>query len=66
VGRAYSSAPFPIGQTRPVTVHVRLKDGHYTGETIVKQTDLGIKPPGKAGVRAKDEVRIEYDVRLTS
>jgi hypothetical protein len=47
-------------------VHVRLKDGHYTGETIVKQTDLGIKPPGKAGVRAKDEVRIEYDVRLTS
>jgi polyisoprenoid-binding protein YceI len=54
------------GQTHPVTVHVALKDGRYTGETIVKQTDFGIKPPGKAGVRAKDEVRIEFDVRLAS
>ena len=52
------------GQTRPVTVHVALKDGRYTGETIVKQTDFELKPPGKAGVRAKDEVRIEFDVRL--
>ena len=43
-----------------------LKDGRYTGETIVKQTDFGIKPPGKAGVRAKDEVRIEFDVRMSS
>ena len=52
------------GQTRPVTVHVTLKDGRYTDETVVKQTDFGIKPPGKAGVRAKDEVRIEFNVRL--
>jgi hypothetical protein len=54
------------GLTRPVTVHVTLKDGHYTGETTVKQTDFGIKPPGKAGVRAKDEVKIGFDVRLAS
>jgi len=54
------------GQTHPVTVHVALKDGRYIGDTIVKQTDFGIKPPGKAGVRAKDEVRIEFDVRLAS
>jgi polyisoprenoid-binding protein YceI len=54
------------GQTRPVTVRVTLKDGHYTGESTVKQTDFGIKPPGKAGVRAKDEVRIEFDVWLAS
>jgi polyisoprenoid-binding protein YceI len=54
------------GQTRPVTVHVILKDGRYTGEALVKQTDFGIKPPGKAGVRAKDEVRIEFDVQLAS
>jgi polyisoprenoid-binding protein YceI len=54
------------GQTRRVTIHVTLKDGRYTGETTVKQTDFGIKPPGKAGVRAKDEVRIEFDVWLTS
>jgi polyisoprenoid-binding protein YceI len=53
------------GQTRPVTVQVTLKDGHYTGATTVKQTDFGIKPPGKAGVKAKDEVKIEFDVRLT-
>jgi polyisoprenoid-binding protein YceI len=54
------------GLTRPVTVEVTLKDGRYTGEAIVKQTDFGIKPPGKAGVRAKDEVRIEFDVLLSS
>ena len=54
------------GQTRPVTVQVMLKDGHYTGETTLKQTDYGIKPPGKLGVRAKDEVKIEFDVLLAS
>jgi polyisoprenoid-binding protein YceI len=53
------------GQTRRVKVQVTLKDGRYTGETVVKQTDFGITPPGKAGVRAKDEVKIEFDVRLT-
>src|ERR1700722_1151161 len=54
------------GQTRPVTVQVTLKDGHYTGEATVKQTDFGIKPPGKAGVRAKDEAKIEFDVQVAS
>ena len=54
------------GRTRPITVQVTLKDGRYTGEATVKQTDFGIKPPGKAGIRAKDEVRIEFDVRLAS
>ena len=54
------------GQRRLVTVQVALKDGRYTGEALVKQTDFGIRPPGKAGVRAKDEVRIEFDVRLAS
>jgi polyisoprenoid-binding protein YceI len=54
------------GQTRPVTVQVTLKDGHYAGETTVKQTDFGIKPPGKAGVKAKDQVKIDFDVRLAS
>jgi len=54
------------GQTRPVTVQVTLKDGRYTGAATVKQTDFGIKPPGKAGVRAKDEVKIAFDVWLAS
>jgi polyisoprenoid-binding protein YceI len=52
------------GQTRPVIVHVTLKDGRYVGEAVVKQTDFGITPPGKSGVRAKDEVRVEFDVQL--
>lgn len=52
------------GQTRPVAVQVKLKDGHYTGNATVKLTDFGIKPPGVAGVRAKDEVQIEFDVLL--
>jgi hypothetical protein len=47
-------------------VQVTLKDGRYTGAATVKQTDFGIKPPGKAGVRAKDEVKIAFDVRLAS
>jgi polyisoprenoid-binding protein YceI len=54
------------GQTHPVAVQVTLKDGHYTGHATVKLTDFGIKPPGKTGVRAKDEVEIEFDVRLAS
>jgi polyisoprenoid-binding protein YceI len=53
------------GQTRPVMVQVALKDGHYTGDATVKQTDFGIKPPGMAGVKAKDEVGIQFDVQLT-
>jgi polyisoprenoid-binding protein YceI len=52
------------GQTRPITVQATLKGGHYTGEAAVKQTDFGIKPPGKAGVRAKDELRVVFDVQL--
>jgi hypothetical protein len=52
------------GETRPITVQVTLREGRYTGETTVKQTEFGIKPPGKAGIKAKDEVRIKFDVGL--
>src|SRR5450432_360892 len=54
------------GQTRPVTVQVTLNFFFNDAATTEKQTDFGIKPPGKAGVKAKDEVRIEFDVRLAS
>jgi polyisoprenoid-binding protein YceI len=54
------------GQMRPVSAHVTLKDGRYIGETTVKLTDFGIRPPGKAGVKAKDEIRIQFDLRLAS
>jgi polyisoprenoid-binding protein YceI len=54
------------GQTRPVSIHVTLKDERYIGETTVKLTDFGIKPPGKAGVKTKDEITIHFDVQLAS
>jgi polyisoprenoid-binding protein YceI len=54
------------GQTRPVTVEATLKDGRSTGEATVKLSHFGIKPPGKAGIKARNEVRIEFDVRLGS
>src|SRR5271167_702796 len=54
------------GQTRPVTVSVTLKDGQYAGEATVKLTDFGITPPGKAGIRAKDELKIVFAVKLAS
>src|SRR5450755_158595 len=50
------------GQTRPVTVQVTLNYVRNDAATTEKQTDFGIKPPGKAGIRAKDEVKIEFDV----
>jgi polyisoprenoid-binding protein YceI len=52
------------GQTRPVTLTVTFKDRQYTGEATMKLTDFGITPPGKAGIRAKDELRIEFEVKL--
>jgi polyisoprenoid-binding protein YceI len=52
------------GQTRPVTVQVTRKDFRYAGQATVKQSDFGIKPPGKAGIRAKDEVKIDFEVSM--
>jgi polyisoprenoid-binding protein YceI len=54
------------GQTRPITVQVRERDGHYVGAVRVKQSDFGIKPIKVAGgtVSVKDEVRIDFDIQL--
>jgi polyisoprenoid-binding protein YceI len=54
------------GQARPITVEVREADGHYTGTSRFKQTDFGITPVKVAGgtIRVKDEVRIDFDIRL--
>jgi polyisoprenoid-binding protein YceI len=53
------------GQTRPVTVHVMLKNGQYTGETTVKQTDFGITPPEKRASepRTKSELSSTFGWR---
>jgi hypothetical protein len=49
--RAVDAARHPDAawKTRPVTVHVMLKNGQYTGETTVKQTSFGITLPRKSG-----------------
>lgn len=54
------------GQSHPVTVEVSEKDGHYLGNSLLKQTDFGIQPVRVGGgtVRVKDEVRIEFDILL--
>jgi polyisoprenoid-binding protein YceI len=54
------------GETRPVTVEVREKEGHYVGNSILKQTEFGIKPVRVAGgtVKVKDQIRIEFDIQL--
>ena len=52
------------GQTRPITVQVAHDNNRYTGEAAVKQTDFAIKPPGKAGIRAKDELKIQFNIQL--
>jgi polyisoprenoid-binding protein YceI len=54
------------GKTRPVSMEVREKDGHYMGACRFKITDFGITPFKAAGgaVRVKDEVQIEFDIQL--
>jgi polyisoprenoid-binding protein YceI len=54
------------GVTKPVAMEVVLKDGMYTGHATLKQSEFGIKPVRVAGgtVKVKDEVRIEFEVRL--
>ena len=55
------------GQTKPVTVQLTEKAGHYVGHALLKQTDFGIKPVRVGGgtVRIKDQLRIEFDIQLT-
>ena len=54
------------GATRPVTVEVRERGGHYAGSATIRQSEFGIKPVKVAGgtVKVKDEVKIEFDIQL--
>jgi len=54
------------GMPQPVTLDVLEKAGQFTGHALLKQTDFGIKPVKAGGgtVKVKDEVRIDFDVRL--
>lgn len=54
------------GETRPVTVEVQEKDGHYRGTSRFNLTDFHIQPVKVAGgaIRIKDAVLIEFDIQL--
>lgn len=54
------------GQTRPVSVAVSEKAGHYVGHALLSQREFGMKPVRFAGgtVKVKDEIRIEFDIYL--
>ena len=54
------------GKTRPVTVQVKESNGHFTGSSMLKQSEFGITPVKVAGgtVRVKDDVKIEFDIQL--
>ena len=54
------------GQTRDVDVTVTRAGEVYRGAATVRQRDFGIQPVSIAGgaVQVKNEVRIEFEVRL--
>jgi polyisoprenoid-binding protein YceI len=54
------------GKDHLIAVEVTLKDERYRGSATLKQTDFGITPVTVAGgtVKAKDEVKVEFDIAL--
>jgi YceI-like domain len=54
------------GQTHPITMEVKFKDGLYQGAADLKQTEFGMTPVTVAGgtVKVKDELNIEFQVEL--
>jgi polyisoprenoid-binding protein YceI len=52
------------GVTKPVSLVVKRANGAYTGHTVLKQTDFGIKPITVGGgiVKVKNEIEIEFEV----
>lgn len=52
------------GVSKPVTVAVTRDAGAYTGKTLLKQTDFGIKPisVGGGAIKVKNEIDIEFRI----
>lgn len=50
------------GRTRSIEVGVEQHGSTYGGQTTIRQTEFGIRPPSYAGgtVKVKDELRIEF------
>ena len=52
------------GVSKPVRIDVRRDGDAYTGRTILKQTDFGIKPVSVAGgtIKVKNEIEIKFKI----
>jgi hypothetical protein len=52
------------GVTKPVSVAVKRSGSVYTGHTVLKQTDFGIKPISIGGgmVKIKNEIEIDFQI----
>ena len=52
------------GRTHEVALNVVQENGHYRGQTKLRQTDFGIRPISLAGgaVRVKDELTVDFDI----
>ena len=56
------------GTTHPITLQVnKLDASHFSGSTMIRQTSFGITPIKVMGgaVSVKDEVRVEFDIKLS-
>ena len=56
------------GVSKPVRLNVRREGDAYTGRTLLKQTDFGIKPVSVAGgtIKVKNEIEIEFRIYTRS
>jgi polyisoprenoid-binding protein YceI len=52
------------GVTRPLTIAVQRTGAAYTAQTVLKQTDFGIKPISVGGgmIKVKNQVEIEFQI----
>jgi polyisoprenoid-binding protein YceI len=52
------------GVSKPIRLNVRRDGDAYTGRTILKQTDFGIKPIsiGGGAIKVKNEIEIEFRI----
>jgi polyisoprenoid-binding protein YceI len=52
------------GVTKPVTVAVKRSGDAYSGHTVLKQTEFGIKPISVAGgtIKVKNEIEVDFQI----
>lgn len=56
------------GTSRPLTLVVVRRDGHFRGAVSLRQRDFGIQPISIIGgtVKVKDELRVEFDIAIAT